>query len=339
MRTKHSWLACWITAALLAGSGWYAFERYWLDRGYTPTVMDSKDLWAQYRARVSHVFSGREIAGVALLGASRIQYGFSPRVFRDEVRRLGADVNVSMLAINGHYPLAALRDLANDRNFTGVAVVGVDARGFQKIHRDMQQKWVDYYAHEWTPAKSVHRSLLTTLQPYLISLRPDFSWSNLTARCVNGYGEPNREYVTFFADRSGGTDYSKSPVEAVRTARIRDLKGYYANTPAISPEQWLMDAEEVISWVRVINARGGRVVFYREPVSGEHLELDEARFPRQQFWDALASKMPATMIDFRDYPQLAFNTPDTSHIDAKDIPAHTRNFVRTLAEKGVFRGR
>jgi hypothetical protein len=336
MSITRRWLIIWIAGTVLFASGWYAFERYWRDRGYAPTVMDSLDLWSQHRARVS---ASAHSSNVALLGASRIQYGFSPAVFRDEARRLGTNVNVSMLAINGHYPLAALRDLAHDEQFKGIAVVGVDSRGLQKIHRDMQQKWVDYFAHEWTPAKNVHRSVLTALQPYFIALRPDFSWSNLIARQLNGHGEPSREYVTFYADRSGGTDYSRSPIEAVRDARIRDLKDYYANTPAISPGQWLSDAEDVVAWVHAINARGGHVVFYREPVSGEHLSLDEARFPRREFWGALASKMPATMIDFRDSAQLAFNTPDTSHIDAKDIDAHTRNFVRVLVERGVLRGR
>jgi hypothetical protein len=100
--------------------------------------------------------------------------------------------------------------------------------------------------------------------------------------------------------------------------------------------QWLDNANEVIVWVNRINARGGKVVFYREPVSGEHLALDELRFPRTEFWDALAKKMPAPMIDFRDYPELNLATPDTSHIDAKDIESHTRGFVRVLSNMGVF---
>lgn len=107
-------------------------------------------------------------------------------------------------------------------------------------------------------------------------------------------------------------------------------------TPAISAAQWLQDNEIVIDWVKQINARGGRVVFYREPLSGDHLALDEARFPRSEFWDRLAAKMPATMIDFRDHESLNIPTPDTSHIDAKDVPRHTRALVSVLAEKRVF---
>ena len=46
--------------------------------------------------------------------------------------------------------------------------------------------------------------------------------------------------------------------------------------------------------------------------------------------------MPATMIDFRDYPELNIDTPDTSHIDIKDIDRHTRALVRVLKRAGVL---
>jgi hypothetical protein len=327
------WWLTWLLAMALSCAGWLAFERYWRAQGYTPTVMDSNELWAQQRAAV---VKRAPPTRVALLGASRIQFGISPQAFERAARELGANVTAHMLAINGHYPMAALRDLAYDESFRGIAIVGVDSRGLQKIHREMQAKWPHYYESDWTPARNLHRSLLTVIQPYAIASRSDFAWSNLMVRALNGWGPPSKEYVTFFADRSGLTEYSRSNVEAVRDARIRDLRDYYANTPAISPQQWLSDNQVVIEWVKRINERGGRVVFYREPLSGEHLTLDETRFPRAQFWDALAKNISATMIDFRDYQSLNIPTPDSSHIDANDVPRHTRALVRVLAEKRVF---
>ena len=86
----------------------------------------------------------------------------------------------------------------------------------------------------------------------------------------------------------------------------------------------------------IFKARGGKVVFYREPVSGEHIELDEANFPREKYWDKLVAIMPTTMIDFRDYPDLNIDTPDTSHIDIKDIDRHTRTLVQLLHTKKIF---
>jgi hypothetical protein len=327
------WQSVWLTAIVVAGTVVFAFEQHWRARGYEPSVMDSRELWAQQRDRV---VSSSPQQQVALLGASRIQYGISIAAFEDEAKRLSNSIRASMLAVNGHYPLAGLRDLAQDNRFRGVAVVGIDSRGFQKRHREMQQPWVHYYGHEWTPARNLHRTLLTMLQRHSIATRSDFSWSNLLTRWLDGFGPPHRDYVTFHADRSGATDYARSDVELIKAWRIRELASYYADTPPISSDAWLTDNEQVIEWVRAISARGGEVVFYREPASGEHLDLDEARFPRKDFWDALAKKMPATMIDFRDYSELNIPTPDTSHIDARDIDRHTRAFVRVLASKGVF---
>lgn len=326
---KARWLLTWILAAAITVGGWLAFETYWRGQGYAPTVMDSFDLWSLHRSRASKPAPPLR---VALLGASRIQYGLSPSVFRDEAR----NTDPIMLAVNGHYPLAALRDLAEDENFRGVAIVGIDSRGMDKKVWEMQAKHVQQYHHDWSPSREVHRRLLTYVQQHAIAARPDFAVVTLAKRYLDDQGPPYREYVTFERDRSGGTDYRKSDLAAIRAARVADLRKYYPMyTPPASAE-WLNEMREVVRWIDKINARGGRVVIYREPVSGEHLELDEANFPRAKYWDRLVEIMPATMIDFRDYPELVIDTPDTSHIDIKDIDRHTRALVRVLKARGVL---
>ena len=326
---KARWLLTWLLAAATAAGGWLAFETYWRGQGYGPTVMDSLDLWSLHRSRASKPAPPLR---VALLGASRIQYGLSPSVFRDEAR----NTDPIMLAVNGHYPLAALRDLADDENFKGVAIVGIDSRGMDKKVWEMQAKHVQQYHHDWSPSREVHRRLLTYVQQHAIAARPDFAVVTLAKRYLDDQGPPYREYVTFERDRSGGTDYRKSDLAAIRAARVADLRKYYPMYTPPTPAEWLNEMREVVRWVDKINARGGRVVIYREPVSGEHLELDEANFPRAKYWDRLVEIMPATMLDFRDYPELVIDTPDTSHIDIKDIDRHTRALVRVLKARGVL---
>jgi hypothetical protein len=330
---KTRWLLAWILAAVITVGGWLGFEKYWRGQGYAPTVMDSFDLWSLHRARA--VKPGPPLR-VALLGASRIQYGLSPSVFRDEARKMSLNVDPIMLAVNGHYPLAALRDLADDEKFAGVAIVGIDSRGMDKKVWEMQAKHTSQYHHDWSPSREVHRRLLTYVQQHAIAARPDFSFITLIKRVLDGHGPPYREYVTFERDRSGGTDYRKSDLAAIRNARVADLKKYYPLYTPPAPEVWLSEMREVVRWVEKINARGGKVVFYREPVSDEHLELDEANFPRAKYWDKLVAIMPAKMIDFRDYPELNIDTPDTSHIDIKDIDRHTRGLLHVLARAGVL---
>jgi hypothetical protein len=337
MTTRESksthWLATWALAIAIAASGLIAFEWYWRARAYSPTVMDSKDLWAQHRARASKIAPPLRIA---LLGASRIQYGFSPRVFREEAKKIGVEADPIMLALNGEYPLATLRDLARDERFKGVAVVGIDALGFDKLVWNMQEASVAYYRKEFSPARDLHRRLLTRIQPHLIATRPDFAWSAIARGFLDSGTPPGHEYVVFNRDRSGATDYTKGQAEYLRERRTEGVKRHYSIYVPPSPEKWLADAQEVIGWVEAINARGGRVVFYREPVSSAIREYDERYMPRAKYLDALAKITPAVFINFEDHPTLDIETPDTSHIDAKDIPRHTAAFVRVLRERGVL---
>jgi hypothetical protein len=91
---------------------------------------------------------------------------------------------------------------------------------------------------------------------------------------------------------------------------------------------------EVSAWVRQIEARGGRVVFFREPATDEHLDIDEREFPRPLYWDAYARATSATMIEFRDEPLFAgFRLPDSSHIDGVDVPAFTIALARVLERR------
>ncbi len=327
------WLLTWGLAAFITLAGWLGFETYWRGQGYAPSVMDSFDLWSQHRARA--VKSAPPLR-FALLGASRIQYGLSPAVFRDETHSMGLNVDPIMLAVNGHYPLAALRDLSEDEAFKGVALIGIDARGMDRKVWEMQAKHAQLYHHDWSPSREVHRRLLSRVQVFAIAARPDFAAVTLAKRWLDNQGPPYKEYVTFERDRSGGTDYRKSDLAAIRNARVADLKKYYPMYTPPTPDAWLAEMREVVRWVEKINARGGKVVFYREPVSGEHIELDEAYFPRAKYWDKLVAIMPAKMIDFRDYPELNIDTPDTSHIDIKDIDRHTRGLVRILKRDGVL---
>lgn len=330
---KARWLLTWGLTAFITLGGWVAFETYWRGQDYQPKVVDSFDLWSQHRARASKPAPPLR---VALLGASRIQFGLSPRVFRNETHKMGLNVDAIMLAVNGHYPLAALRDLSEDEKFVGIALVGIDSRGMDRKVWDMQAKHVQNYRHEWSPSRAVHRRMLTFLQEYVLAARPDFAAVTLVKRYLDDNGPPYKEYVIFERDRAAGTDYGKSDIAAIRAARVADLKKYYPLYTAPTPEVWLNEIREVVRWVERINARGGKVVFYREPVSGEHIEMDESYFPREKYWDKLVAIMPATMIDFRDHPELVIDTPDTSHIDIKDIDRHTRALAQLLHRKKVL---
>jgi hypothetical protein len=141
--------------------------------------------------------------------------------------------------------------------------------------------------------------------------------------------------VILRSDRAGFVDYHHPDLAWTHAKRVIDLENYYRDNPPVPAETWLADLATVSDWIRRIESRGGRVVFFREPVSGESLQLDETNFPRDRYWDAYARISPARMIDFRDAAELsAFELPDTSHIDATEVPRLTRALARAIEDKG-----
>jgi len=242
-----------------------------------------------------------------------------------------------MLAINGQYPLAALRMLADDPSFAGLAVVGVDSRGLAKRHWDMQQDYIKHYRERWSFARRIHREIESELQQRLVIMRSGFSAPGMIKRFLGGFGMPFNEHVVLRPARVGFIDYRLTNVAAIKARRIADLKEYYKQNPPPPPDIWLRDLSEVSDWVRRIEARGGRVAFFREPVSDEHLDSDERAYPRPLYWDAYARVAPVTMIDFRDEPAFAgFELPDTSHIDGVDLPAFTIALAQALKRRKLL---
>ena len=326
----RSWLKAWIAATLIAAMLAAGYEGFLRTRNYVPTVQDDADLWSIQYDRVR-----ADPHAVVLLGASRIQYAIDPALLSE----LLGGRTVAMLAVNGNYPLAALRALADDEHFTGLVIVGVDGRGLSKQHWDMQKSWLAHYRDRWSRARWIHREIATWLQERIVFLRSPFSLANLGRRFLAGAGLPFNDYVVLRGDRVGFLDYRRTDVAAIKSRRIADLEIYYRENPPPDPAKWLRDLDEVSEWVRRIEARGGRVVFFREPVADEHLALDETNYPRALYWDAYARVTPATMLDFRDEPAFAgFVLPDSSHIDGVDVARFTGALTQALVRRGLVPG-
>jgi hypothetical protein len=319
---NRSWLTAWCIAILICAAAVTVYEGILRARHYFPTVQDDADLWS-----IQMDITKSYPRAVVLLGASRIEYGLDPELLSQE---LGC--RVAMLAVNGQYPLATLRALANDDEFGGLVIVGIDARGFSRELWDMQQAYVDHYQRRWTLAREIHRLLLSFVQERVVFANSRFSAIYQIQRLMEGYLLPaNGYYYTMRRDRSGSADYHRSDAVTIRAIQVAGLTAYYHDNPPPSPEIWRKDLPLVSGWVRRIESRGGHVVFFREPVGGASLALDEANYPRGRYWDVAAKELPATMIDFRDVPEFAqLAEPDTSHIDAEDVPRFTIAMAQLL---------
>ena len=326
-RGGRFWLAVWLVAAVGAAAVLLGVEMYWRGQSYVPVLLDSRQLWSLQRDRVNDAGDGKVLA---LLGASRTVYGVNPKRLR---QRLPGYKPV-MLAINGHYPLAALRDLANDPDFNGVVLCDIDAMGLMRESWDRQQGYVDYYHQQWSPSWRIHRIMLTSWQRHAVIANPDMGW-RASLRYLSEGGKPFKTFATYYANRSGDVDFQKGNPKAAKK-HFADVVGErIAAFPKVSPQRWLADLAPVADWVRAIQARGGEVIFYQSPTHGLDRSSADTVLTQDQFWQRLPEVIPAHFMDTMQVPALArIPQPDDSHFDYRNKNAYTDALASELLRRG-----
>jgi hypothetical protein len=326
---KRRWLLAWTLAFVVAVAIVGATEWRWRAIGYYPNIRDSAQLWSIERDRVYAI----DKIPLAILGASRIEFAVDMKLLEHLLPRY----QPVMLAQNAHYPLAVLRDLADDEDFHGVVLCDLESGGLNKIYTDMQQPLVDYRRRQWSPSWHVHRLLLNVWQAHAVVANPDLGLIAGARRLLGDSFRPQPDYFTFYADRSGDIDYTRTDVEAAKR-HFAELAADPHNMKAlVEPQQWLADLAEVSEWTRRIQAHGGKVIFYQSPTSGTLHRAERVIHPPELYWDRFAASVPAPVIDAADVPALsAFVEPDESHLDFRDKPAYTQALVDTLVERGLL---
>ena len=304
---------------------------------YDASMTDSADLWAYHRVRLSQ---GDPDKRVAVLGASRIQCALVPEVFD----RLCPDYHLVQLGVIGTSPLAALRELADDESFRGLAICSVTVNSFDGIHGESQQPYVENYLRHFRHldrfGRLFEQRLRMAIQGRLAVLNPEVNVGLLLRMGIRHPG-----FLTVLPDRSRRAMFrAKSPPEwmEVRTARIVRRRQKWAlgaqKVPAETrAKAWPKRLGEVSAFIQRIEQRGGRVVFLRLPDSGEVWDIFEATYPKALFWDQLAGAAGVTTIHFMDVPDMqGYDCPDGVHMDFQDAPRFTEVLVRELTDRGLL---
>ncbi|NLC27561.1 MAG: hypothetical protein GX780_02185, partial [Campylobacteraceae bacterium] len=112
---KRKWLTVYIVSVFLSALFLIGYESYLRSKGYSASVVDTKDLWALQRSKVYQ----NSKKPLIFLGASRTLFGIDMKWVKKNMQ----EYYPVMLAINGHYPLMALKDLAKDTSFNGLVIV------------------------------------------------------------------------------------------------------------------------------------------------------------------------------------------------------------------------
>ena len=321
------WAFAWLGAVLLAAIALFAWDAHFRRAGVAPEVIDSKQLWAQQRARADGDPPPR---AVVFLGASRTVYGLDPKVWRE---RRPQDKPL-MLAVNGHYPAATLRDLAFDEDFRGLVICDIDSYGLLPAHWDMQQPWVDYARTRWNANWVIHRLLLTQWQRGSVLANPAVGLWAVLKRLRSGETLA-LPYSVNFANRAGEMRFERVDTAGLAAHFDSEVDFKLARFPAPSPQRFLADLAPVQDWASRIRARGGNVVFVTLPVHGRLPEMETRYMPRADYWDAFAAQPEIRALHYGDVPALqAIDLPDHSHVAAHDRRTLTLALIDALQARG-----
>jgi len=295
------------------------------------SLTDDRRLWSMERDVVENAKDTSDM--VLLLGGSRMQLGFSKEAFR----AVYPDKPFARLDVSGAKPVASLIDIAENTDFKGTILMAVYTMAISLNSRKDQQPYVDYYHKNWNMNAKINRQVKTLFEENLVSMNPRYRLIDLFRGVVKGKRLPKEHYLTIDRERGYFADYSvMNPTKLLRNRKNRaDKIAKYGENKR--PDLWFAEAAEVEPYVKKIIERGGKVVFIRFPVGLDDWRRSyDHRLPKQKFWDIQAQRTEARMIHFADYPDLQFDAPDGSHLDAQDASKFTHALLEVLQAQGVL---
>lgn len=318
-----------------------AWEVYCRARGYTPTLNNTTDLWAEARRNVKP-------ESIVIVGDSRAWFD----VDLDEIER-GLERRPIQLAQPGACPFPVLEDLANDETFHGTVICSILPRIYfappGSPPMDRAQKAVQRY-HGQTWAQRISHELSIPLESSFAFLKQDDLTLDALLQELPIPDRPNAlvppPLPPYFCSidrerRARMVEQCARPGPLQDKVRRRWARLFTPPPPPsfIPPERFFAGIKEAIAaryadtkkCVDKIRARGGKIVFVRFPVSGPLKELEDKATPRAQTWDPLLQQTGAPGVYFEDFPELSgFDCPEWSHLSAGDSVEFSKRLVPHL---------
>jgi len=276
----------------------------------------------------------RDNKAVVLLGASRIQLGINTQAFA----KVTGTVPIQ-LAINGNSPMPVLRYLAEDDGFVGTVICSVTAAGFNPdIKSKTAEAWIKAYKMNYLTPKTqafYHRFenwLRRSLRKHLTFHSHSMNIHSMIRSVILGT-PATKSYITVHGDRSIWVDYRHHGIEEKRRQTELQYQRRHAGIN-LTIEEFTSHIQRLENIVDRIQSRGGKVIFLRLPTDGKLWEVDQAKYPKKQYWDRFASYTKARTIHFKDYPELSrFALPDSSHLDYRDAIPFTDALAKILTQR------
>ena len=318
-------LALGVALALLAGTA--ALEVNARRVGLHAGDLDNSETdWANERARSAQ-------APVAIVGDSRILFDTN----FDRFERL-TGIRPLQLAIHGTSARTLLKDVADNKAFHGLLIVGMaDTMFFQPF--DGYGGYIHQRKRFLSPAKEASQAIDHVLQRRLAFLDSSYRLSVVAARLDPGFragADGPYDDVWKLAEIGEHRQTSMWP-RILTDARLRGharyaWKGFKEDKP-FADAQIRKGLAEAATAVATIRARGGDVVFVRPP-SDRHLRVnEEAAIPKAKGWAALLRVTHSVGVHNDDLPTPVNNLllPEWSHLSKACAVVFTDAYVRRLA--------
>ncbi len=336
------WKGVVAVAAALALAATVAWEIHARRAGYSPSLNDTPDLWAQQRARV-------QPDSTVLIGTSRMLFDADLDVLEQGLGR-----RPIQLALAGSSPYPVLADLANDESFHGTVILdivspmflapagsppmGVSGRALGRAKNwNYSQKW----GHELGMMLEEHVAFLKqedlTLEQMLKRLP-------IPNRANAQVGPPLPPYFyTVDRDRRGRMFDEAAVTGSPLQQRV--ATGWLPlftmpPPPSFIPAQKFGEImhqaveqrfKDTSAQIAKLRARGTKIVFVRLPVTGPLVAKEEAMIPLAAGWGRLVAENGVPAINFAEHPDLnSFDCPEWSHLSATDSTEFTKRLVPHL---------
>ncbi len=305
--------------------------------GYAPTLNDTPDLWAQRREMVRP-------DSLVIVGDSRPLFDLD----LDELEK-GLGQRPIQLALPGSCAYPVLADVIADEKFHGTILCSIVpamyfAPGGPLL--ETSEKALKRY-RTWAPSQRAGHQLGLLLEERVAFLKQEDLTLEMLLKKIR---IPNRagaqvgpELPPYFqtVDRERRARMSEAcarPGELQTRIKQGWLPLFTPPPPPsyVPREAFLAGVEKAIEArfqdtakaVKKFQARGGKIVFIRFPVTSELKALEERATPRAGPWTRLLKDTGAPGIYYEDFPELAeFDCPEWSHLSAPDSVEFTRRLV------------
>lgn len=326
---------------LLSAGAALAWEIRCRTRGYAPCLNDTSDLWAQEREKVRP-------DSVVIIGDSRALFDTDLDALEQ-----GLGQRPLQLSLVGSCGYPVLENLANEEGFRGTIISSLiplmwlappPSPPYQNSLKAITR------FRNWSPAQRWSHHLGMLLEEHIAFLKQE----DLTLPILlQNIRVPNRAsfhpppglppyFQTTDRDRrTRMTDRCAQPGPLQDRVKHGWLPLFTPPPPPsyVPPEAFAKAMGEAIearfadtaAAVKKIQARGGKVIFVRFPVTGPLKEHEDKLTPRAGPWTRILNESGAAGIYFEDHPELAaFDCPEWSHLSASDSVEFSKRLVPHL---------